>query len=245
MEQATPAPVIAIVLAAGHGVRFDADNPKQLIKLEGKPVVAWSIDAFQRNERVSDIVIVVNERVRPAMEQLVEDYNFTKVRAIINGGAERVDSTETALAMLADHNVPANAKLLFHDSVRPFVSQRMIDGCIDTLGEFSAATVACPSTDTILMSQDLGDRKVIKSVPNRKECFRVQTPQAFRFETIRHAYELAALDDGFQPTDDTRAVVEYLPDIPVAIVSGSPTNLKITTQDDLPLAQLIAHNLKK
>ena len=107
----------------------------------------------------------------------------------------------------------------------------------------NAATVAYASTDTILLTEDLGDRKVVKSVPERPNTFRAQTPQAFRFGTIVKAYELAAADPDFHPTDDTRVVVDYLPDEPVAIVDGSETNLKITTPSDMPIAEGIARSL--
>ena len=234
---------MAVVLAAGSGLRFDPANPKQLVSLAGTPIVGWSIAAFERNPRVTDILVVVNAQVRQAVEQLIAAAGYTKVQAVIEGGAERSDSTEAALRMLADHGVPADAKVLIHDSVRPFVSQAQIDGCIDALDEFKAATVACPSTDTILLTQDLGDRETVVQVPERRHSFRAQTPQAFRFETIRTAYDLAADDPDFRPTDDTRVVVDYLPNEPVAIVGGSPLNMKVTTQDDMPFAQLIAGRL--
>ena len=234
MTTAQTTPVVAVVLAAGSGLRFDPANPKQL---------GWSIAAFERNPRVTDILVVVNAQVRQAVEQLIAAAGYTKVQAVIDGGAERSDSTEAALRMLADHGVPADAKVLIHDSVRPFVSQAQIDGCIDALDEFKAATVACPSTDTILLTQDLGDRETVVQVPERRHSFRAQTPQAFRFETIRTAYGLAADDPDFRPTDDTRVVVDYLPNEPVAIVGGSPLNMKVTTQDDMPFAQLIAGRL--
>lgn len=243
MTTAQTTPVVAVVLAAGSGLRFDPANPKQLISLAGTPIVGWSIAAFERNPRVTDILVVVNAQVRQAVEQLIAAAGYTKVQAVIEGGAERSDSTEAALRMLADHGVPADAKVLIHDSVRPFVSQAQIDGCIDALDEFKAATVACPSTDTILLTQDLGDRETVVQVPERRHSFRAQTPQAFRFETIRTAYDLAADDPDFRPTDDTRVVVDYLPNEPVAIVGGSPLNMKVTTQDDMPFAQLIAGRL--
>ena len=243
MTTAQTTPVVAVVLAAGSGLRFDPANPKQLVSLAGTPIVGWSIAAFERNPRVTDILVVVNAQVRQAVEQLIAAAGYTKVQAVIDGGAERSDSTEAALRMLADHGVPADAKVLIHDSVRPFVSQAQIDGCIDALDEFKAATVACPSTDTILLTQDLGDRETVVQVPERRHSFRAQTPQAFRFETIRTAYDLAADDPDFRPTDDTRVVVEYLPNEPVAIVGGSPLNMKVTTQDDMPFAQLIAGRL--
>ncbi|PKU97870.1 2-C-methyl-D-erythritol 4-phosphate cytidylyltransferase [Bifidobacterium pseudolongum subsp. globosum] len=243
MTTAQTTPVVAVVLAAGSGLRFDPANPKQLVSLAGTLIVGWSIAAFERNPRVTDILVVVNAQVRQAVEQLIAAAGYTKVQAVIDGGAERSDSTEAALRMLADHGVPADAKVLIHDSVRPFVSQAQIDGCIDALDEFKAATVACPSTDTILLTQDLGDRETVVQVPERRHSFRAQTPQAFRFETIRTAYGLAADDPDFRPTDDTRVVVDYLPNEPVAIVGGSPLNMKVTTQDDMPFAQLIAGRL--
>lgn len=241
---AQTAPVVAVVLAAGFGTRFDPDNPKQLVSVGGKPIVCWSIEAFERCGRVSDIVVVVNPKVRSAVESLIDDMGYTKVRVIIDGGAERVDSAAAALDTLAAAGIPDDAKILIHDAVRPFVEQSSIEGSIDALDQFTAATVAYASTDTVLLTEDLGDVKVVKSVPDRPNTFRAQTPQSFRFATIRRAYELAASDPDFHPTDDTRVVVDYLPDEPVAIVSGSETNLKITTLEDVPTAEHIAEEIQ-
>lgn len=102
--------------------------------------------------------------------------------------------------------------------------------------------MAYASTNTVLLTEDLGDLKVVKSVPDRRTPS-AQTPQSFRFATIRHAYDLAAADPDFHPTDDTRVVVDYLPDEPVAIVSGAETNLKITTLEDIPTAERIAEEI--
>lgn len=241
-KPAQTVPVVAVVLAAGFGTRFDPDNPKQLVSVGGKPIVCWSIDAFEHCDRVSDIVVVVNPKVRDAVEGLIDEARYEKVRMVIDGGAERCDSTMAALNVLKQAGIPQQAKILIHDAVRPFVSQESIDDSIDTLDEFSAATVAFASTDTILLTHDAGDRKVIGSVPDRADTFRAQTPQSFRFGTIYHAYELAADDPDFHPTDDTRVVVDYLPDESVAIVAGSDTNLKVTTMADLPIAERIAAN---
>ena len=241
-RQAQSAPVVAVVLAAGFGTRFDESNPKQLVSVGGKPIVCWSIEAFENNPRVSDI-IVVNARVNDMVNALIDENGYGKVRAIVPGGEERVDSTLAALDLLKQAGIPADAKILIHESVRPFVAQSSIDGCIDALDRFEAATVAFASTDTVLLTEDLGDRKVVRAVPDRPDTFRAQTPQAFRFDTINKAYELAAADPGFHPTDDTRVVVDYLPDTPVAIVEGSETNLKITTQADMPIAEGIAAKL--
>lgn len=237
-------PVVAVVLAAGLGLRFDVDNPKQIFRVGGKPIVAWSIEAFEANPGITDILLVVNDRVRPAVERIVAENGYPKVRMIIQGGEERVDSTEAALQTLAESGIPADAKILIHDAVRPFVSQESITGCIEALDSFSAVTVAVPSTDTILFARDLGERKVVRDVPDRANMFRAQTPQAFRFDTLRQAYARAATDPEFHPTDDTRVVVDYLPDEPVAIVAGSETNLKVTLSSDIPIAEWIARSLQ-
>ena len=241
---AQTAPVVAVVLAAGFGTRFDPDNPKQLVSVGGKPIVCWSIEAFERCGRVSDIVVVVNPKVRSAVESLIDDMGYTKVRVIIDGGAERVDSTAAALDTLAAAGIPDDAKILIHDAVRPFVEQSSIEGSIDALDQFTAATVAYASTDTVLLTEDLGDVKVVKSVPDRPNTFRAQTPQSFRFATIRRAYELAASAPDFHPTDDPRVVVDYLPDEPVALVSGSEPILKIPTLEDVPTAEHIAEEIQ-
>lgn len=236
-------PVVAVVLAAGFGTRFDPDNPKQLVALRGKAIVAWSIEAFESDPRVTDIIVVVNPKVRAAVERMVDEAGYPKVRMIIDGGAQRVDSTMAALDALAAAGIPDHAKVLIHDAVRPFVSHEFIDGCIDSLDEYEAATVAVASTDTVLLTRDLGDRKVVADVPDRPDTFRAQTPQAFRFATIRKAYALAGDDPDFHPTDDTRVVVDYLPDVPVAIVAGSESNLKVTTLADMPIAERIAERI--
>ncbi len=237
------APVVAVVLAAGFGTRFNPNDPKQLVCIASKPIVCWSIEAFEANKRVSDIVVVVNPKVRQAVESLISERRYGKVRIVIDGGAERADSTAAALKVLTEAAIPPEAKILIHDAVRPFVSQQAIDDSIDALDQFSAATVAYASTDTVLLTRDTGDHKVVNAVPDRADTFRAQTPQSFRFSTITRAYELASADPDFHPTDDTRVVVDYLPDEPVAIVQGSETNLKITTLTDIPTAELIAARL--
>ncbi len=236
-------PVVAVVLAAGFGTRFDPDSPKQLVTLNGRPIICWSIEAFEADDRVTDVVVVVNPQVRPVVERLVDECGYPKVRAIVDGGPRRADSTISALRLLESAGIPAGAKLLIHDGVRPFVSTRCIDACVDALDGVDAATVAVPSTDTILVTDLVGDHRVISDVPDRSGMYRAQTPQAFRFGTIRRAYVLAANDPGFAPTDDTRVVVDYLPGHRVAIVDGDSDNIKITTRDDMPEAERIARRI--
>ena len=116
-------PVVAMVLAAGFGTRFDENNPKQLVSVGGKPIVCWSIEAFENNDRISDIIVVVNERVEETVNELIDEAGYAKVRAIVPGGAERVDSTLAALDLLKQAGIPSGAKILIHDGVRPFVEE--------------------------------------------------------------------------------------------------------------------------
>ena len=174
-------PVVAVVLAAGFGTRFDENNPKQLVSVGGKPIVCWSIEAFENNDRISDIIVVVNERVEETVNELIDEAGYAKVRAIVPGGAERVDSTLAALDLLKQAGIPSGAKILIHDGVRPFVEERSIDGCIDSLDQFNAATVAYASTDTILLTEDLGDRKVDKGIIIRN----IESPTKIRGNSKR------------------------------------------------------------
>ena len=103
-------PVVAVVLAAGFGTRFDENNPKQLVSVGDKPIVCWSIEAFERNDRVSDIIVVVNERVSNMVNMLIDEAGYTKVRAVIPGGSERVDSTRSALDLLKQAGIRATVR---------------------------------------------------------------------------------------------------------------------------------------
>lgn len=244
-ESAGEAPVIAVVLAAGLGTRFDPNHPKQLVSLYGKPMVCWSIEAFERNPLVDDIMVVVNSQVRDTVCEAVKQAGYGKVCAIVDGGAQRVDSTLAALHALAERGVGDRAKVLIHDAARPLVSQEAIAGCVHALEGYTAATVALASTDTVLLTDGVDGGEVIRSVPERTHTFRAQTPQAFRFGTIVRAYDLARNDPDFHPTDDTRVVVEYLPDEPVAIVSGSESNMKVTTPADVPMIEWWCRTLQR
>lgn len=259
-------PVIAVVLAAGFGTRFDPNDPKQLVQLAGRPVLAWSLEAFEDCPDVTDIVVVVNPRVFEAVDKLADDMGCRKVKALVPGGETRADSTMAALSFLVENGVPQQAKLLIHDGVRPFVSPKTVEDCVRALDTSNAATVAVPSTDTILLaapavgSADQSEPEegadpseqptqsgvpVVQAVPDRAMTYRAQTPQCFRLGTLRRAYELAAGDEGFHPTDDTRVVVDYLPDEPVTVVMGSDDNMKITTRADIDVAETIAPRARR
>lgn len=280
MSESHQVPVIAIILAAGFGTRFDPAKPKQLVSVADRPVIEWTIEAFEDCPEVTDILVVVNATVSDAVEKVIDDMGSRKVRGIVPGGETRADSTRAALEFLREYNIPDDAKVLIHDGVRPFVSPKTILDCVAALDSVNAATVAVPSTDTILIAApagadgteadgassdgassdgassdsassnnvarfDTSAAPIVRIVPDRATTYRAQTPQCFRFATISEAYRRAAGDENFHPTDDTRVVVDYLPDEPVAVVEGSDDNIKITTQPDLEVAELIVPRARR
>lgn len=270
MSQSHQVPVIAIILAAGFGTRFDPAKPKQLVSVADRPVIEWTIEAFEDCPEVTDILVVVNAAVSDAVEKVIDDMGSRKVRGIVPGGETRADSTRAALEFLREYSIPDDAKVLIHDGVRPFVSPKTILDCVAALDSVNAATVAVPSTDTILIAAPVGAdgaeadgassdgassdgagrfdtsaAPIVRIVPDRATTYRAQTPQCFRFSTISEAYRRAAGDENFHPTDDTRVVVDYLPDEPVAVVEGSDDNIKITTRPDLEVAELIAPRARR
>jgi 2-C-methyl-D-erythritol 4-phosphate cytidylyltransferase len=160
---------------------------------------------------------------------IVANRGFRKVTAVIEGGATRNDSTRNAL----DHLGTQECNVLFHDAVRPLVSQRIIRECVNALRTYEAVDVGIPSADTIVVvDQD----EVITEIPDRSRLRRGQTPQGFRLSTIRRAYEIAWQDPDFKATDDCSVVLKYLPDVPIHMVEGSEHNMKVTAPVDLFIA---------
>lgn len=172
--------------------------PKQLIRIAGKAIVEHTLERLDANPAIDEILVVMNAGAIHELDHLRDDARFTKLVDIIPGGETRNDSTKAALAVL-----PADGKVLFHDAVRPFVDDRIIDDCIGALDEYEAVDTAIASADTII---EVDDDSVIAGIPKRARLRRGQTPQGFRLSVIRRAYELAADDPAFAATDDCGVV---------------------------------------
>lgn len=233
-------PVVAVILAAGRGTRFDLKQPKQLIHVGKRAIVDWSLRAFEKNERVSDIVVVVNQKVRDAVTAIVDKENFGKVRLIVEGGVARSDSTQAALSALRSAGIPSNAKLLIHDATRPFVEQKTLDDCIDILDSYDAATVAVPAQSTVILARDSGDRKVVQSIPDHDVAYMAQAPQAFRFGTLDAAYQKASESGDFSAENDLQVMQDFAPTVEIAMVGGCANNIAVVTVADMPGAEEIA-----
>ncbi len=218
---------IAVILAGGTGKRMGAYLPKQFLKIAGKSIIEHSIAIFEKHAGVSEICVVIHSNFVADVQRIVGEANFKKVNKILCGGKERSDSS---LAAISAYENDKSVNFIFHDAVRPFVNQRIIDDVIAGLVEGKSVAVAIPSTDTIFK---LNDNKCIESVPSREFLYRAQTPQAFSYKTIKQAYDLALNDPNFVATDDCGVVQRYMPNESIHIVEGDEKNIKITFEQDL------------
>jgi len=217
---------IAVILAGGNGYRLNSDIPKQFIRIAGKTILEHTLEVFQNNELINEIVVVMHPGYIKESEKIIEANNFTKVKKVLKGGKTR--NLSSLKAILYYRNNP-DYNILFHDVVRPFVTDKIINDVIEALKHYNAVDVAIIPTDTVIEI----DENIIKSIPERRLLRRGQTPQGFKIETIKKAYDLALNDYDFKLTDDCSVVKKYLPNEPIYIVNGSENNIKITYDIDL------------
>lgn len=215
--------VSAVIVAAGEGRRFGA--PKQFALLGGKTVLEWCLRAFQAHERITGIVLVLDdeERSKPILNR------YTKISAVTRGGQERQDSVYAGFLRL---NAAAAPLVLVHDGARPLVEPALIDRVIDAALETGAAVPVLPIEETV---KRIEGHRVVETV-DRTKLFRVQTPQGFRYDVLKTALEKAR-QDGFYGTDEA-ALVERT-GRPVKAVQGEAKNLKITTPEDIRVAETL------
>jgi 2-C-methyl-D-erythritol 4-phosphate cytidylyltransferase len=223
--------MVAVVLGGGTGTRFGAALPKQLLSLDGKTLVEHCVAAFAASPQIDEILLVMPSDYHDEAKRLVG----TQVGAIIAGGATRPDSVRNALAHIAARHDESATGVLIHDAARPLVSAKIIADCVAALRDHDAVGTAVPTSDTILAVEN----GVIGHVPPRETLYRAQTPQCFRLATIAKAHALAAADPAFQPTDDCGVVLRYLTDVPVHVIAGSESNIKVTYPSDLAIAEAL------
>lgn len=221
---------IAIVLAGGVGMRLGKPMPKQYLKIHDRMIFEYTVDAFEKAPGIDEIALVCSAEFEPLIQQTIEKNKWSKVKKILRGGPERYFSTLAAVQAYAQDQETTN--LIFHDAVRPLVSQRIIRDTIEALNHVEAVDVAAPVSDTIL-EYDRETGKVIQ-IPDRSCWLKGQTPQAFRASVIARAFEIGLKDPNFSTTDDCTVVLRYLPEVPVHVVLGSERNMKLTFPEDLP-----------
>jgi 2-C-methyl-D-erythritol 4-phosphate cytidylyltransferase len=218
--------VTAIIAAAGAGRRMKSDRPKQLLVLNETPILVYTIRKFDRCRLVDRIVVAAPRESVDEIRKLVAAAGFSKSVSVVQGGARRQDSVATAM----QHLDPDTTIVAVHDAVRPFVSVEEIEAVIYEAEKSGAAVLAIPIVDTV--KQIRKDR--IESTLTRDNLVLAQTPQVFRIEVLRDAFERAKKDE-YYGTDES-SLVERM-DHPVTIIRGAERNIKITRPDDLTLAR--------
>lgn len=222
--------VTVLIPAAGMGRRMGAAVNKQYLHLAGRPILAHTLELFERHPAIDHLyVIVPPDEVAYCRREVVERFGFAKVRQVVAGGAERQDSVRHGLDACgaADEDL-----VVIHDGVRPLFPPALIGPLLERASEVGACVVGMPVKDTV-KEVDAG---LIAATPQRSRLWLAQTPQAFRFALLREAHR-RALEEGFAGTDDA-SLVERL-GVPVAMLEGSYRNLKITTPEDLVVARAL------
>jgi 2-C-methyl-D-erythritol 4-phosphate cytidylyltransferase len=229
--------VTAVILAAGQGKRMNSAVAKQFLSLQEKPVIYYSLKTFEESS-VDDIILVTGkDQINFCKDEIIDRYHFKKVSKIIEGGKERYDSVYQALL-----NIEGTDYVLIHDGARPFITTEIIETIIENTVEYKACIAATPVKETIKVADSQG---FITSTPSRSTLWTAQTPQAFEYRAIRKAYDLLYKDtEGNRAgvTDDAMVYETYLKSR-VKILSGDYNNIKITTPEDLILAEQITEKI--
>ncbi len=225
---------VAIVVAAGKGTRLGGNRPKQFLELDGIPVIIHTLRQFERSSEINEIVMVLpaplTTESSTAFLSVVKEFGLHKPRCVVAGGTTRAQSVKRGLAAIAEAEVVA-----VHDGVRPFVTPAEIDRVVTAARAHGAAVLVAPVTDTI---KEISGDRVVRTL-QRTQLRRALTPQCFRFDLLKRAYDqLAEVEaEGTEVTDDC-LLVERL-GAEIVAVEGSARNIKITREEDLVLAEAI------
>ena len=218
----------AIVLAAGSGKRMNSQVHKQYLIIQDRPVLYYSLKEFE-DSAVDEIVLVVGKGEEEfCRREIVDKYGISKVKAIVEGGKERYHSVFEGLKQTSDADY-----VLIHDGARPFVNQDIIRRCMQEVQKYQACVVGMPVKDTIKIADEEG---YAKQTPDRKNVWMIQTPQTFSYALIYEAYEMLKTEDT-AITDDAM-VLERIKGKKSKLIEGSYRNIKITTPEDLLIANV-------
>ena len=217
----------AIIAAAGRGNRMASDRPKQFLLLAGTPIIVHTLRQFEECESIQEIIVVLPAEESAGFLSMVGKFGLRKLVKVVPGGSTRADSVKRGLMSIRAATIDIVA---VHDGVRPFVTVEEIDRTVASAREYGAAILVGPAVDTI---KEIETDSVVRTL-NRKQLRRALTPQCFRYEILKRAFENIDVND--PSITDESFLVEKLGER-VAIVEGSATNIKITTKQDLVVAE--------
>ncbi len=220
---------LAIIPAAGWGVRMGSDKAKQFLLLDDRPILAVTLSRFQECRAVDGIILVIPEKeIEYCRRKIVEQYNLDKVFKIVKGGQRRQDSVRLGLEAAGK----TCRVVVIHDGVRPFVDPELIERVVTETRKHRAVITALPAKETV---KELDERGFVVRTHDRQNIRLVQTPQAFHFKDIMAAHQQAK-EEGWTDITDDALLIERM-GIPVKVVQGTEQNIKITTPYDLALAR--------
>ena len=221
--------ISAIITAAGSSQRMNKKIPKQFLKIKDKMILEMTLDVFQSIDEIREFILVIREEDEEFVRNFIKDKNYRDI-VIAIGGDTREKSTYNGL-----NKVNENCDLIIsHDAARPFIRREKILEAIESIGDYDGLVVSVGAKDTIKYVDD--DMKVVNT-PNRSHLYMAQTPQVFKYKSIKDAYKLV-FDEKINVTDDS-SLLEIVGK-KVKIIKGDYSNIKITTQEDLLFGELIA-----
>lgn len=221
--------VCAVIVAAGKGTRMKSDCPKQFLMVRGKPVLYYTLKAFEDSSIDEVIIVTSKDYVSYVENEIVLKYDCHKVIKVVVGGKERYESVYHGLMAMEGVNY-----VLVHDGARPFITSKLIDCVIQAVKEEKAVVVGVKSKDTVKLIDSEG---YVQATPNREQVWNIQTPQAFEYDLLKDAYDKVIAESYFAVTDDAM-VVEYASKHAIKVIEGSYQNIKITTPEDLKMFEL-------
>ena len=228
---------VAIVLAAGQGKRMNSKVQKQFLLIKEKPVLYYTLNAFEKSPLISEIILVTGkDEISYCQQEIVDKYGFEKVHKIVAGGKERYHSVYEGVMAIEDADY-----VFIHDGARPFVEEQIIERACAAVEEHKACVVGMPVKDTIKIANEDG---FAAQTPDRRLVWQVQTPQVFEYHLIKEAY-IKLLEEEPEGITDDAMVVEYFCNQKVHLVYGSYENIKITTPEDMRVAEVFVKKYEK
>ncbi len=229
--------VSVIIVAAGNGKRMKSAIAKQYLDLKGRSILSYTIDKFEESPVVNEIILVTGkDEIEYVKTEIIDRYGFTKVKSIVEGGSERQYSVENGL-----NNVSDDCDIvMIHDGVRPFIEGNSIATLVEDTAKFGACVMGVFVKDTIKLCDENG---FVVDTPDRNLLWHAQTPQCFKYDIIKKAYQKAR-EDNYLGTDDSMLVERTGQKI--KMIEGSYDNIKITTPEDLYVGErVLERNLNK
>jgi 2-C-methyl-D-erythritol 4-phosphate cytidylyltransferase len=216
--------IYAIIPAGGKGIRSGFSAPKQYLKFSGKELIVYTLEVFQKNKLIDEIIIAAEKHYFPLLGEIKSKFKLTKLKKIVDGGNERQDSVFNALLAI---DADKNDLIVVHDAARPLLSSSVLNNAIDTAGRKGNALVCVKAKDTLIKAKG-----TVSTYVDRREIYNVQTPQIFKYKDLINAFE-KAYKDKFYGTDESMLVKNLGKKI--NLVEGSVLNFKITTKSDVQI----------